>query len=51
MSFRVELVLETDFPDIFEVKEGRATRRPHRLRQEAAGIVRADAPRRTGMPG
>ena len=44
MSFRVELVLETDFADIFEVKEGRATRRPHRLRQEAAGIVRADAP-------
>ena len=44
MSFRVELVLETDFADIFEVKEGRATRRPHRVRQEAPGIVRADAP-------
>jgi len=44
MSFRVELVLETDFADIFEVKEGRATRRPHRLGQVAPGIVRADAP-------
>ena len=44
MSIRVELVLETDFADIFEVKEGRATRRPRRLRQAAAGIVRADAP-------
>jgi hypothetical protein len=35
MALRLELVLEADFADIFEVKEGRANRRPRRARHEA----------------
>ena len=38
MALRVELVLESDFADIFEVKEGRATGRPQRARQESPGV-------------
>ena len=39
MALRVELVLESDFADIFEVKEGRATGRPQRATR---GIARSD---------
>ena len=45
MALRLELVLEADFADIFEVKEGRANRRPRRARQEAPGVVRVDSSR------
>ena len=45
MALRVELVLESDFADIFEVKEGRATGRPQRAREESRGAIRVDSPR------
>ena len=45
MGLRVELVLESDFADIFEVKEGRATGRPQRAREESRGVIRVDSPR------
>ena len=45
MALRVELMLESDFADIFEVKEGRVTGRPQRARQESPGVVRVDSPR------
>lgn len=37
---RVEVVLEADFADIFEVKEGRADRRPETMREIASGRFR-----------
>jgi len=40
MAFRVEVVIEADFADIFEVKEGRAARRPKRVEEEGPGRFR-----------
>lgn len=40
MAFRIELVIESDFADIFEVKEGRAARRPRPMHEEQPGRVR-----------
>ena len=45
MALRVELVLESDFADIFEVTEGRAARSPQRARLESPGVIRVDSPR------
>jgi glycogen debranching enzyme len=45
MALRVELVLESDFADIFEVKEGRSARSPRPARLESPGVVRVDSPR------
>lgn len=40
MALHVELVIETDFADIFEVKEGRAARRPRPMHEEQPGRFR-----------
>lgn len=40
MAFRVEVVIEADFADIFEVKEGRGARRPKRIEPEGPGRSR-----------
>ena len=43
MALRVELVLESDFADIFEVKEGRATGQPLRAARNRRASIRVDA--------
>ncbi|KQZ85585.1 amylo-alpha-1,6-glucosidase [Microbacterium sp. Root166] len=43
MSFRVEMLLEADFADIFEVKEGRARGIPRPTRRDDSGRFRVDA--------
>ena len=45
MALRVEVVVEADFADIFEVKEGRAGRRPTGLEQQAPGRFRIGSTR------
>lgn len=40
MVVRVEILLEADFADIFEVKEGRAARRPGAMREAEPGRYR-----------
>ncbi|MBM7502649.1 amylo-alpha-1,6-glucosidase [Agromyces aurantiacus] len=44
MVVRVEIVLEADFADIFEVKEGRAARRPGRMREAGPHRYRIASP-------
>jgi glycogen debranching enzyme len=43
MSFRVEVLLEADFADIFEVKEGRARGIPRPTHRDDSGRFRVDA--------
>ncbi|MFK4836027.1 glycogen debranching N-terminal domain-containing protein [Microbacterium sp. ZW T2_14] len=43
MSFRVEVLLEADFADIFEVKEGRARGIPRPTTRDESGRFRIDA--------
>lgn len=43
--YRVELVAESDFADIFEVKEGRATGEPRPPSDESPGRLRIDSTR------
>ncbi|GGI46498.1 glycogen debranching enzyme [Agromyces flavus] len=50
LTVRVELVLEADFADIFEVKEGRAARRPGAMRESEPGRF-AIASSAGGHPG
>ncbi|WP_173923405.1 amylo-alpha-1,6-glucosidase [Agromyces sp. Marseille-P2726] len=49
MAFSIELVIEADFADIFEVKEGRASRRPRPIQEEALGRLRIGPPRGDGL--
>ncbi|MEV1131766.1 glycogen debranching N-terminal domain-containing protein [Agromyces sp. NPDC049794] len=43
--YRVELIAESDFADIFEVKEGRATGEPRPAGEESPGRLRIDSAR------
>lgn len=43
--YRVELIAESDFADIFEVKEGRATGEPRPAGEESPGRLRIDSSR------
>jgi glycogen debranching enzyme len=43
--YRVELIVESDFADIFEVKEGRTDGRPRRATEESLGRLRIDSSR------
>lgn len=49
MMYRVELVVESDFADIFEVKEGRATGVPRAARHEASGRLLIESSRGGGL--
>ena len=51
MMYRVELVVESDFADIFEVKEGRAAGVPRAARAEAPGLLRIESSRAGGGLG
>lgn len=43
MTFRVEILLEADFADIFEVKEGRARGIPRPTRRDSSGRFRVES--------
>ncbi|HEX6364599.1 MAG TPA: glycogen debranching N-terminal domain-containing protein [Agromyces sp.] len=49
LAFSIEFVIESDFADIFEVKEGRAARTPRPMHEHERGRFEIDAPQGDGF--